>query len=131
MISRVQQALAALAVVWALVAAFGAVRGARAQPIDPMARFEAEFKQLAKDLPPSGDVGYLERYVDAGAEDAMRMHYAAQYALVPRVILSRVGLEFMIVAQGTAQPDHDARLEGYFLVSATPEDHRVYRRLVP
>jgi hypothetical protein len=131
MISRVQRALAALAVVWALVAAFGAVRGARAQPIDPMARLEAEFKQLAKDLPPSGDVGYLERYVDAGAEDAVRVHYAAQYVLVPRVVVSRVGHEFMIVAQGMPRPGHDPRLDGYFLVSVTPEDHRVYRRLVP
>ena len=101
MIGRVQQGLAVLAVVWAIIAAFGAVRGARAQPPDPMEQLEAEFKQLAKDLPPAGEVGYLERYEDAGAEDAVRAHYAAQYALVPRVILSRVGLEFMIVAQGT------------------------------
>ena len=131
MVGRVQQGLAVLAVVWAIIAAFGAVRGARAQPPDPMAQLEAGFNRLAKDLPPVGEVGYLERYVDAGAEDAMRMHYAAQYALVPRVILSRVGLEFMIVAQGTAQPESDPRLAGYFLVSRTPEDHRVYRRLVP
>ena len=131
MAGRVQQGLAAFAVVWALIASFGAVQGARIQPADSMSRLEAEFKQLAKDLPPAGEVGYLERYVDAGAEDAMRMHYAAQYALVPRLILSRLDLEFMIVAQGTAQPNHDPRLDGYFLVSATPEDHRVYRRLLP
>ena len=131
MSSRVQQGLAAIAMAWALVAACGAVRGARAQPIDPMDRLQAEFVQLAAHLPPSGDVGYLERYEDPGAEDAVRVHYAAQYALVPRVVVSRVGLEFMIVAQGTPQPGHDPRLDGYFLVSATPEDHRVYRRLVP
>ena len=131
MASRVQQVLAALAVGWALVAALGAVRGARAQPLDPMQRLEAEFRQLARDLPPSGDVGFLERYVDAGAEEVQRMHFAAQYALVPRVVLSRVGLEFMIVAHGMARPEHDARLDGYFLVSTTPEDHRVYRRLLP
>jgi hypothetical protein len=131
MVSRVQQGLAALAVVWSLVAAFGALRGARAQPLDPMERLEAEFSKLAKDLPPAGQVGYLERYEDAGAEDAVRAHYAAQYALVPRVVVSRVGHEFMIVAHGMPQPGHDPRLDGYFLVSVTPEDHRVYRRLVP
>jgi hypothetical protein len=131
MASRAQQMLAALAVGWALVAAIGAVRGARAQPLDPMERLEAEFRQLAKNLPPAGEVGFLDRYVDAGAEDAQRTHFAAQYALVPRVVLARVGLEFMIVAQGAAQPDHEARLAGYFLVSATPEGHRVYRRLTP
>jgi hypothetical protein len=131
MVSRVQQGLAVLAVTWAVIAAAGAVRGARAQPPDPIERLEAEFTQLAKDLPPSGEVGYLERYVDAGADDAVRAHYAAQYALAPRVVLSRVGLEFMIVAEGTTHPGRDPRLDGYFLVSATPEGHRVYRRLVP
>jgi len=131
MVGRVQQGLAVLAVVWAIVAAFGAVRGARAQPPDPMAQFEAEFSKLARDLPPAGEVGYLERYEDAGAEDAVRAHYAAQYALVPRVVVSRVGHEFMIVAHGMPRPGHDPRLDGYFLVSVTPEDHRVYRRLVP
>ena len=130
MAGRVQQVLAALAVGWALVAAIGAVRGAWAQPLDLMERLEAEFRQLAKDLPPAGEVGFLDRYADGGAEDAQRMHFAAQYALVPRVVLARVGFEFMIVAQGAAQPDHDPRLEGYYLVSTTPEDHRVYRRLV-
>ena len=120
-----------LAVVWAIIAAFGAVRGALAQPPDPMERLEAEFRQLAKDLPPAGEVGYLERYVDAGAEDVVRMHYAAQYALVPRVVVSRVGHEFMIVAHGMPRPGHDPRLDGYFLVSVTPDNHRVYRRLVP
>ena len=82
MVGRVQQGLAVLAVVWAIIAAFGAVRGARAQPPDPMAQLEAEFSKLARDLPPAGEVGYLERYEDAGAEDAVRTHYAAQYALV-------------------------------------------------
>jgi hypothetical protein len=96
-----------------------------------MERLEAEFSKLAKDLPPAGQVGYLERYEDAGAEDAVRAHYAAQYALVPRVVVSRVGHEFMIVAHGMPRPGHDPRLDGYFLVSVTPEDHRVYRRLVP
>ena len=131
MISRVQHGLAAIAVAWAVVAACGAVWGARAQPLDPIDRMQAEFLQLARHLPPSGEVGYLERYEDAGAEDAVRGHYAAQYALVPRVVVSRVGLEFMIVAQGMRRPGHDPRLDGYFLVSATPEDHRVYRRLLP
>ena len=83
----------------------------RAQPLDPMERLEAEFSKLAKDLPPAGEVGYLERYEDAGAEDAVRAHYAAQYALVPRVVVSRVGHEFMIVAHGhaAARPRSAAR----------------------
>jgi hypothetical protein len=131
MSTRVQQGLAALAVAWAVVAACGAVRGARAQPLDRMERQQAEFAQLAPQLPPSGEVGFLEHYENAGAEDAVRAHYAAQYALVPRVLLSRVGLEFMIVAQGMPRPGGDPRLDGYFLVWATPEDHRVYRRLLP
>lgn len=131
MVGRAQQVLGVLAVAWALIASFGALRGAWAQPPDAMARLQAEFSQLARDLPPRGEVGYLERFEDAGAEDAVRAHYAAQYALVPRVVVSRIGLEFLVVAEGAARPGGDPRLDGYFLVSVTPEGHRVFRRLVP
>lgn len=131
MAGRVQGGLGVLAVAWALVASVGALRGAWAQPPDPMARLEAEFSRLAKDLPPRGEVGYLERFESAGAEDAVRAHYAAQYALVPRVVETRLGLEYMVVAEGTERPGGDPRLDGYFLVSATPEGHRVFRRLAP
>jgi hypothetical protein len=131
MVVRAQQGIAAIAVAWAVLAALGALRAAWALPPDPIDRLEREFSRLANHLPPSGQIGYLEHYEEAGAEDATRTYYAAQYALVPRVLVARVGLEYMIVAQGTARPDREPRLDGYFLVSVTPEDHRVYRRLAP
>ncbi len=126
-----QRALAALAVTWSLLAAGSAVRAARALPSDPMARLEAEFRVLIPDLPPVGEVGYLERY-DGGSEESVRMHYAAQYALAPRVVAGRItGQEFVIVAEGTERPGGDPRLKGYVPVARTPVGHRVFRRFAP
>ncbi|HEY6506722.1 MAG TPA: hypothetical protein VIY56_01835 [Vicinamibacterales bacterium] len=131
MSGRVRQGLAFGAILWALVAAGAAVRAALAMPADPMAQLEAEFLPLATYLPPRGEVGYLEPFEDAGGDDAIRTYYAAQYALVPRVVMSRVGPEFVIVARDTAKPTGDSRLDGYFLVTRAPSGHSVYRRLAP
>jgi hypothetical protein len=116
---------------WCLLAATSALRDGLARDQDPMTALEAEFVALVFDLPSSGVIGYLERYEGAGSDDAVRMHYAAQYALVPRVVVKRVGPEFLIVARGMARPGGDPRLDGYFPVATFPGDHRVYRRLVP
>ena len=96
-----------------------------------MTELEAEFLELVFDLPTSGLVGYLEAHSDAGTDAAVRMYFAAQYALVPRVVVGRVGPEFLIVARGTERPTSDARLDGYHRVASFPSGHRVYRRLVP
>ena len=122
--------LATIALAWSLVAGASAVRAALVQPPDPTKRLEAEFLELVPRLPPSGEVGYLDRYQNAGDDDALRARYAAQYAFAPRVLLSRVGPEFLIVANDTERPGGDARLEGYFLVAATPAGHRLFRRFV-
>jgi len=75
-----------------------------------------------------GEIGYLERYVEGGSEDAVRIHYAAQYALAPRVIRARTGQEFVIVAAGHDRPGGDVRLRGYAPVASSPAGHRVFRR---
>lgn len=116
---------------WALVAAGAAVRAALAMPADPMGQLESEFLPLGPYLPPRGEVGYLEPFEDAGGDDAVRTHYAAQYALVPRVVMARVGQEFVIVARDSARPGGDSRLDGYFLVTRAPSGHSLYRRLAP
>ena len=121
--------LAVVGLTWSVVAAAAALRASLAFPPDPMSRLEAEFRPLAVDLPPQGEVGYLERYEDEGAEDAVRTHYAAQYALAPRVVASRTGTEYLIVAVGTDRPGGDPRLEGYYQIASTPAGHRVFRRL--
>ena len=126
-----QRALAALGVMWSLLAAGSAVREARALPPDPMARLEAEFRVLATDLPPYGEVGYLEPYKDGGSVDAVRTHYAAQYALAPRIVVGRTGQEFVIAAEGTDRPGGDPRLNGYVGVARTSAGHRVFRRFAP
>ena len=123
--------LATLALAWSLVAGASAVRVALVQPADPMQRLEAEFLELAPRLPPTGVVGYLDRYENAGDEAVVRERYAAQYALAPRVVLARTGPEFLIVAHDTERPGGDSRLAGYFLVATTPAGHRLFRRLGP
>ena len=116
---------------WALVAAGAAVRAAWAMPVDPMGRLESEFLPLAPYLPRRGEVGYLEAFENAGGDEAVRTHYAAQYALVPRIVTARVGPEFVIVARHTARPGGDSRLDRYFLLTRAPSGHSVYRRLAP
>ena len=126
--ARWQRAFTVIAVGWALLAAGSALRSALALPVDPMASLESEFAALIPELPPSGQIGYLERYQDGGSVEAVRMHYAAQYALAPRIIVGRTGSEFVIVALGTERPGGDPRLSGYVQVARTPAGHRVFRR---
>lgn len=116
---------------WSLLAAISTVRDGLSREPDPMVELEAEFLALIFDLPASGVVGYLEQHNNAATDDAVRMYFAAQYALVPRVVVGRVGPEFLIAARGTDRPGGDPRLEGYHLVTSFPSGHRVYRRLVP
>ncbi|MDA1183471.1 MAG: hypothetical protein O2930_02355 [Acidobacteria bacterium] len=127
-----RSAIGCTLLVWSLLAAISAVRVGLAREPDPIADLEAEFLALVFDLPPSGLVGYLEAYGDdAGTDAAVRMYFAAQYALAPRVVVGRVGPEFLIVARGTERSGGDPRLEGYHLIRIFPSGHRVYRRLVP
>jgi hypothetical protein len=123
--------LATLALAWSLVAGASAVRTALMLPPEPMEHLEAEFLELASRLPPTGDIGYLDRYENAGDDAVVRARYAAQYALAPRVLLARTGPEFLIVAQDTERPGGDSRLDGYFLVATTSAGHRLFRRLGP
>ena len=125
-----QRALSAAVLVWCLLAATASLREGLARDPDPMAGLEAEFRALVFDLPARGTIGYLEGYADGGTDAAVRMHYAAQYALAPRVIVGRIGPEFLIVARGTPRPGGDPRLDGYYHVATSPNEHRVYRRLV-
>jgi hypothetical protein len=135
MSGRVRQGLVTFlacgAILWALVAAGAGLRAAVVMPADAMGQLEAEFIPLASYLPPSGEVGYLERYDEPGGDDEVRTHYAAQYALVPRVVVAEVGKEFVIVARDAARPGGDPRLDGYFLVTRAATGHSVYRRLAP
>jgi hypothetical protein len=129
--NRVPTVAGSAVLAWALVAAAAGLREAWGRPPDVMATLEAEFAELAPLLPPTGEVGYLERFENAGSEDAVRLHYAAQYALVPRVVPARVGPEFLIVARDMDDPSGDPRLAGYVEVGASRTGHRVFRKLVP
>jgi hypothetical protein len=114
---------------WCLYASVSGLRLTLARDADPIAELEAEFKWFGPYLPPYAVVGYLEKYDGtAGSLEAVRMHYAAQYALAPRVVVGRVGPEYLIVARGTARPDGDSRLAGFSRVTTFPSGHSLYRR---
>jgi len=114
---------------WCLVAAFSAFRLSR--PPDPIAGLDAEFSALAEHLPARDLIGFLDRHENTGTDDAARTWYTAQYALAPRVVVSRVGPEFLIVARGAARPGGDPRLDGYTHVETVAGGHRLYRRTSP
>ena len=91
-----------------------------------MARLDAEFRAFAPYLPANGDIGYLEDRT--GSNDAQREYYAAQYALAPRVILSRVDGNYVIVPKDAAQTD-DERLIGFRPVRSFAGGHRLFVRV--
>jgi hypothetical protein len=110
------------------MAAVAGLLEARRQPLDPMPELQRQFSAFDRYLPRRGVVGYLEAFENAGDIEAVRMHYAAQYTLVPRVVVPRVGPEFLIVARGTERPGGDPRLDGYYRVATAPGGHRLFRR---
>jgi len=112
---------------WCLVIAVSALLTARARSHDPMGEQDAEFRVFAAYLPASGTVGYLDPF-QGWTDAAVRTHYTAQYSLVPRIIVTRLDQRFLIVANGTANPDGDPRLEGFVEVARFPTGHRLFRR---
>jgi len=125
--SAVRSVTLACVLGWCLVAAFQAFQ--RSHPSDLIADLDAEFSLLAEHLPPRGPVGFLDRYEDGGTDDAVRSWYTAQYALAPRVLVSRIGPEYLIVARGAARPAGDPRLGGYTHIETVAGGHRLYRRI--
>lgn len=128
--SWIRWALAGALLAWCVLAATSSLLTSFARSPDSMGELEAEFRPFALELPPTGVIGYLGAY-GGPTDDSVRMHYAAQYALVPHVVLDRSGLEFLIVARGMARPDGDPRLDGYYRVASFPSGHRLFRRLIP
>lgn len=116
---------------WALVNAASGWQAAVARPVDPLAELDRVFGSLAMYLPPLGTVSYLEPDDDDRPGDPVQLHYAAQYALVPRVVQARPGAEFIVVPRGTVRPDADSRLTGFYPVVTLPSGDRLYRRLIP
>jgi hypothetical protein len=104
-----------------------ALHVARARGHDPMAEQDADFRWLQPDLPPLGTIGFLQPF-NGWNDDTVRLHYAAQYSLAPRVVVEARDEEFIIVAKGTERPDGEPRLEGYVRVTTLPSGHRLFRR---
>jgi hypothetical protein len=114
---------------WCAVSSYTGFQTAIGRETDPIGGLEAEFRWFAPFLPSYALVGYLEPYDGSGGSlEAVRMHYAAQYALSPRVVVARVGAEYLIVARGTARPGGDPRLMPFSRVTSFPTGHTLYRR---
>ena len=128
--SKPQRILAGALLAWCLVAAVAAFADVRSRALDPVQELDAVFQSFAPELPLRGDIGFLESY-EGGTDDAVRRHYVAQYALIPRMVVGRLGPEFLIVSPGHARPDGDPRLDGFYRVAEFPGGHVLYRRLVP
>jgi hypothetical protein len=127
----VRSAGSAILLVWCLTAAISSLWATQPSTPSPIPHLDAEFSAFATLLPARGVIGFLDRYKDGGTEDAVRAWFSAQYALTPRVLVSRVGPEFLIVAQGAAHPEGDSRLGEYVHVDSVPGGHRLYRRVAP
>jgi hypothetical protein len=112
---------------WCLLSAGAALRDAISHTPDPMDEQQALFLPLVPELPPHGEIGYLEPY-HAGTEADVRLHYAAQYALTPRVVVAHTGPDWLIVPPGAEDPAGDARLAGYRRVRTFANGIRLFRR---
>lgn len=127
---RLQRALGAMVFVLALVSAWMTWRAMATRGPDQVTALEAEFRILARFAPASGAIGYLEHYEHADNADNVLVYYVAQYAFVPRLVVPRTDLEFLLVARDAARPGWDARLVDFVPVAGTSSGHRLYRRRV-
>jgi len=123
--------LSGIAAVWCMAAAAHGLRVAAAREADPVKALDEEFRAVAAALPPRGAIGYLDLYDERGSAASLRMRHVAQYALAPRVIVFKVGPEFLIVPRGAVASDRDPRLDGFHPIATFRSGHRVFRRLVP
>ncbi len=121
------QVLGGVAIAWSLVAAFSAWQAALARPHDRMAEQDAEFEAFEQHLPLVGAVSYLEPFNGLN-DDGVRALLAAQYSLAPRVIVTTLDSEFLIVTDGAARPEGDPRLDRFVPVARFPSGHRLFRR---
>jgi len=114
-------------IAWCLLSAGAALRDALGHAPDPMDEQQAAFLPLVPELPLRGEIGYLEPY-HSGTEADVRLHYADQYVLTPRVIVAHTGPELLIVPPGAEDPSGDPRLAGYRRVRTLPNGIRLFRR---
>ena len=128
--SSLTRVASAVVLVWGLVSATVAWRGAAMRAADPVTALEEEFRTLAPVLPPSGAVGFLKYDVDDDRPDHVMVFYVAQYALAPRLVLKRTDLDFLIVPSDALRPGVDERLDDFVPVAGSREGYRVYRRRV-
>jgi hypothetical protein len=112
---------------WCLLASVSGLQAARARDRDRMADQDAEFRRFVPDLPAVGTIGLLQPF-NGWNDDTVRLHYAAQYSLAPRVVAEARDHEFIIVLKGADRPDGEPRLTGYARVATLPSGHRLFRR---
>ena len=128
--SSLTRVVSVVALVWAVLSVAIAWRTAPTPGVDPVTALEAEFRVLARALPPSGAVGFLRYDVDDDRADRIMVYYVAQYALAPRLVEKRTDREFLVVARDALRPGVDDRLAGFEPVASSKDGYRVYQRRV-
>lgn len=106
-----------------MLAAAAGLRSALLLAPDARTQVEADLQTLSAELPLHGTVGYLQH----GGAGAAAFH-AAQYALVPRVLVPGTGPEYLVVAPESGAPERDPGLAGYDPVHPGAAGHRLFRR---
>jgi hypothetical protein len=119
---------AAVVLLWSLFSVAAVLRNAVLRQPYQVTSLEAEFRALARELPPTAVIGFLEYSVDDASPDHVMVYYVAQYALAPRVVLKRTDVDFLLVARDALRRGHDERISGFELVASSRQGNRLYRR---
>ena len=123
----------AAAALGALLALLFSAAAATWSPVEndrTIGALDAELQTLARILPRTGPIAYLEHATRPADADVIQTFYVAQYALAPRILVRNMKPPFLIVIRDHAAPD-DPRLNGYQLFDRVPAGHRVFIRAAP
>jgi hypothetical protein len=121
---------AALGGVLALLFSGGAATWSPVENDRTIGALDAELQTLARILPRTGPIAYLEHATRPADPDVIQTFYVTQYALAPRVLVRNMKPPFLIVIRDHAAPD-DPRLNGYRLFDRVPAGHRVFIHAAP
>jgi len=91
---------------------------------------DTELQTLARILPRTSSIAYLEHFSRPADPDVVQTFYVAQYALAPRVLVRNMKPPFLIVLRDHAA-QNDPRLNGYRLFDDVPGGHRVFIQVAP
>jgi hypothetical protein len=123
-----QRALGGLVLAWALASMAATWWATSGDGPDGVTVLEAEFRTLARMVPSSLTVGYLEPQEHADSPENILEYYVAQYAFAPRLVVRRTDEEFLLVPSSALRPDDGEPLADFEPLARSASGHRLYRR---